>query len=125
MTATQTYNFKSVISGLREISTDRGTFAVGKLVREGKRDTNIKITDSALTKARAAGLDLSGPVDLFGRFEAKPFTNDAGESKTAQIFVVLAVSAIKSREEIAAIRAAKAGAPVEAPTETHDDSIPF
>ncbi len=117
-----TYNFKGPVQNLREITAGTGTFAVGKLVREGKRDTQIKITDKALAKAKASGLDLTGPLDLFGRFEAKPFTNQAGEQKTAQTFIVLAVSVVKSREEIAAIKSAKTDVPAGDPV---DEEIPF
>ncbi len=107
MSDAKTYNFKGSMSNLRQITAGKGTFATAVMAREGKRDVRMKITDKALAGAQASGLDLAGPVDAFGVFESKPFTNTAGEQKVAQTFVVLHLGAVKSREEINALRAAK------------------
>ncbi len=87
----QTYNIVSVISNMREVYAHRSTFARGKISRHSPRDTNVKITESALRKARAAGLDFTGPLNLFGRFQLKPCIG-----AVELIFVVIGITPVRT-----------------------------
>lgn len=97
--------FSGALMNLRLITTGTGTFATGKMAREGLRDLHVKIPDKVLANSTAAGLDLATPLTFFGRVESKPFKNSNGQSRVADVFLVLAISALKDPEEIKAILA--------------------
>jgi hypothetical protein len=85
-----------------------GRFARFKINRGAKGMQDAKMRDTVLARFEAAGFGEGSSVDFYGFYQKHTWTGQDGQLRTSQIFDVLAVSAPKTREEIAALKAAKA-----------------
>ena len=125
------YNIVGTAEDISVIQTQSGgRFARFKLNRGAKGMLSAKMTDKALVKFEAAGFGPGASVDCYGVYEKSTWTNSQGQMVTTDVFVVLSVSAPKTKDEIEALRAAKAArqggetAPA-AVAQTTDEEIPF
>jgi hypothetical protein len=85
-----------------------GRFARLKINRGAKGMQDAKMRDTVLARFEAAGFGEGSSVDFFGYFQKSTWTGQDGKIRTSKTFEVLSVSKPKTREEIAALKAAKA-----------------
>jgi len=124
------YNIVGTATKITIVEAGQGRFARLTIDRGAKGTLSAKLRDKALVKFEAAGFGEGSSVDFYGFYSKSTWTGTDGKMRTSKLFEVLSVSAPKTAEEIAALRAAKAArtggeTPAETAPATNSEEIPF
>lgn len=102
------YNILGTATDITIFEAGQGRFARLTINRGAKGTLKAKLSDKALAKFEAAGLSEGSQVDFYGFYEKNTWMGQDGKLHTNKLFRVLSVSAPKTADEIAALKAAKA-----------------
>lgn len=124
------YNILGTATKIAIVEARQGRFARLTIDRGAKGLLKAKMKDKALAKFEGLGFGEGSQVDFYGFYEKGTWTGQDGKLRTTDTFVVLSVSAPKTADEIAALKAAKAArtrgqTPAETAPATTDEEIPF